>query len=228
MVRSECPGERSALLPKSPGIQHDSLPGSHAPRNAVQLKKKLGLANGVSLIAGTIIGAGIFVSPAGVMRYAGSVGMSLVVWALSGTACFIGALCYAELGTMIPMSGGDYAYILAAFGPFAAFLQLWTMLVIVQPAGNAIVALTFANYVLRPFFNDVDCIPPPLALRLIAALVICKHGEFSLNGYVVTRCMTFFCSSIAELWITLVLLLECLTFVIRLTAAQTESCQVSW
>lgn len=168
MVRSERPSETSPLLPKSPGI-----PGSHASPNAVHLKKKLGLTNGVSLIVGSIVGAGIFVSPAGVIRYAGSVGMSLVVWVLSGAACFIGALCYTELGTMIPKSGGDYAYISAAFGPFAAFLQLWTMLVIVQPAGNAIVALTFANYVLRPFYNDVECLPPPLALRLIAAIVLC-------------------------------------------------------
>ncbi|XP_075559507.1 L-type amino acid transporter minidiscs isoform X1 [Dermacentor variabilis] len=173
MVRSERPSETSPLLPKSPGIQHDSPPRSHGSPNAVQLKKKLGLANGVSMIVGTIVGAGIFVSPAGVVRYAGSVGMSLVVWVLSGAACFIGALCYTELGTMIPKSGGDYAYISAAFGPFAAFLQLWTNLVIVQPAGNAIVALTFANYLLRPFYNDVECIPPPLALRLLAAIVLC-------------------------------------------------------
>lgn len=173
MVRSERPSETSPLLPKSPGI-----PGSHASPNAVHLKKKLGLTNGVSLIVGSIVGAGIFVSPAGVIRYAGSVGMSLVVWVLSGAACFIGALCYTELGTMIPKSGGDYAYISAAFGPFAAFLQLWTMLVIVQPAGNAIVALTFANYVLRPFYDDVECLPPPLALRLIAAIVLCKLHMF--------------------------------------------------
>lgn len=175
MVRNGFESETSPLLPKYPRIEPDVHPGDHTWATTVGLKKRLGLFNGVSLIVGSIVGAGIFVSPAGVIRHAGSVGMSLVVWVLSGLACLIGALCYTELGTMIPKSGGDYAYISTAFGSFPAFLQLWTMLIIVQPAGNAIVALTFANYVLRPFYDDVDCLPPSSAVTLIAAVVLCEH-----------------------------------------------------
>ena len=75
-------------------------------------------------------------------------------------------------GTMIPKSGGDYAYINEAFGPLPAFLYLWSALIVIMPAGNAIIALTFANYILQPFYPE--CEPPYNAVRLIAAGVIGK------------------------------------------------------
>lgn len=127
--------------------------------------------NGVGMIVGVIIGAGIFVSPTGVLRYAGSTGMALVVWAACGLISMVGAMCYAELGTMIPKSGGDYAYIFAAFGPLPAFLFLWVALLIIQPTSNAIAGITFANYILEPIY--AGCSPPDNAVRLVAAVVIC-------------------------------------------------------
>lgn len=127
--------------------------------------------NGVGMIVGVIIGAGIFVSPTGVLRYAGSTGMALVVWAACGLISMVGAMCYAELGTMIPKSGGDYAYIFAAFGPLPAFLFLWVALLIIQPTSNAIAGITFANYILEPIY--AGCAPPDNAVRLVAAVVIC-------------------------------------------------------
>ncbi|CAN8029759.1 unnamed protein product, partial [Ixodes persulcatus] len=139
----------------------------------VVLGRKLGLMNAVSIILGTILGAGIFVSPTGVLRHAGSTGMSLIVWIVCGFVSTIGAVCYAELGTMIPKSGGDFVYISAAFGPLAGFLQLWVMLLIIAPAGNAVLSLTFANYLLRHFYDHVDCSAPVLGVQLIAASLIC-------------------------------------------------------
>ena len=79
---------------------------------------------------------------------------------------------------MIPKSGGDYAYILEAFGPLPGFLYLWAALLVIMPAGNAITALTFANYILQPFWPECD--PPLNAVRLIAAAVVCKFAPESL------------------------------------------------
>ncbi|XP_037952709.1 large neutral amino acids transporter small subunit 1-like [Teleopsis dalmanni] len=76
-----------------------------------------------------------------------------------------------ENGTMIPKSGGDYAYIGTAFGPLPAFLYLWVALLILVPTGNAITALTFAQYLLKPFWPS--CEAPIEAVQLLAAVMTC-------------------------------------------------------
>ncbi|XP_047347061.1 large neutral amino acids transporter small subunit 1 isoform X1 [Vespa velutina] len=151
---------------------YDPVPTNNdAGGDEIKLEAKMSLLNGVTVIVGSIIGSGIFVSPTGVLKHTGSVNASLLVWTASGLFSMVGAYCYAELGCMIRKSGADYAYIMETFGPFMAFIRLWIECMIVRPCSQAIVALTFSIYVLKPIFPD--CAPPDDAARLLAAWCIC-------------------------------------------------------
>ncbi|XP_012266786.1 Y+L amino acid transporter 2 [Athalia rosae] len=172
MVKQVAHESPSELQLMSPNEEEKPLPGDQASDGTkVQMKKQLGLMEGVAIILGIIFGSGIFVSPKGVIQEVGSVGLSLIIWVFCGLLSMVGALCYAELGTSIPLSGGDYAYIHAAFGALPSFLYLWAANLIFVPTTNAIMSLTFAQYVLQPFFPN--CVIPDGGVRLIAALTIC-------------------------------------------------------
>lgn len=157
-----------ALRKRTNGKPENSRPDV-VIENTVNLKKSVGLISGTSLIVGTVIGSGIFISPKGVLSETGSVGLSLIVWAAGGILSLLGALSYAELGCIVKKSGGEYAYMYEAMGRVAAFLYAWTRIMIMTPSSVCIITLTFAQYLIT-FFPY--CGVPDVPLKVIAATTI--------------------------------------------------------
>ncbi|CAD7692837.1 unnamed protein product [Nyctereutes procyonoides] len=122
------------------------------------------------MIVGTIIGSGIFISPKSVLSNTEAVGPCLIIWVACGVLATLGALCFAELGTMITKSGGEYPYLLEAFGPIPAYLFSWTSLFVIKPTSFAIICLSFSEYVCAPFYSG--CKPPEAVVKCLAAAAI--------------------------------------------------------
>ena len=141
-------------------------------KEEVHLKRQLGLLHGIGIVAGLVIGSGIYISPRGVILHAGSAGLSLVLWTAGGALSMLGALTYAEMGLVIPQTGAVYAYMRTMYGRFAGFIYLWSNLFFVRAGANAVKCLVFGRYVLKPFFPN--CAVPDTAVQLIATVVACK------------------------------------------------------
>ncbi|XP_002915050.1 b(0,+)-type amino acid transporter 1 [Ailuropoda melanoleuca] len=149
----------------------EGVAGQEPGGGGLRLRREIGLWSAVSLIAGCMIGSGIFMSPQGVLVYIGSPGASLVVWAICGLLATMGALCYAELGALVPKSGGEYAYILQIFGSLPAFLVIYTFVLLFRPAAIAAISLSFAEYAVAPFYPGCSSMPQAV-LKGVAATCI--------------------------------------------------------
>jgi basic amino acid/polyamine antiporter, APA family len=92
----------------------------------------LGLFDGTMLVAGNMIGSGVFIVSADIARQVGSPGWLLAVWAIAGILTLIAAVSYGELAAMYPRAGGQYIYLREAFGPMLAFLYGWALFLVIQ------------------------------------------------------------------------------------------------
>jgi APA family basic amino acid/polyamine antiporter len=111
-----------------------------------ELKRSLGLIDATSLVAGSMIGSGIFLVTAAMARDVGSAAWILVIWLVTGLLTMSAALSYGELAGMMPNAGGQYVYIQRAYGKLISFLYGWTVFTVIQTGVIAAVAVAFANY----------------------------------------------------------------------------------
>jgi APA family basic amino acid/polyamine antiporter len=142
--------------------------------SATELPRKLGLVDSAAIVVGTIIGSGIFLVPNLVARNLPSPGWIIGVWIFTGVLSFFGALAYAELGAMMPATGGQYVYLREAYGPLWAFLCGWTYFFVILSAAIGWLAISFANY-LGYFVALTPALSKAVAVGLIAAVTLVNY-----------------------------------------------------
>src|ERR1041384_4282541 len=123
----------------------------------------LGLLDSTMLVAGSMIGSGIFIVSADIAREGGAPGWLLVVWVVTGLLTVMAALSYGELAAMMPQAGGQYVYLREAFSPLWGFLYGWTLFLVIQTGTIAAVAVGFARYtgVLVPWVSESNYLISP-------------------------------------------------------------------
>lgn len=136
----------------------------------------LSLADAVALIVGVVIGIGIFKTPSLIAANTGREEVFFLVWLAGGIISLTGALCYAELATAYPHTGGDYHYLTRAFGRKVGFLFVWSRMTVIQPGSIAMLAFVFGDY-----FSQIFPLGP-YAYSLYAAFSIAALTAMNLMG----------------------------------------------
>jgi APA family basic amino acid/polyamine antiporter len=154
-----------------------------------QFIQKLNLFDATMIVISGIIGSGIFINPYQVAQTARTPFLILAIWIAGGVLALAGAFVFAELSTVMPKVGGQYAFFREAFHPLIAFLHGWSLLLIIQSGATAAVAVAFASYV-----ADLIGLPRGLVVVLAIAMLIALAGFHALGikpGAMVINVITF-------------------------------------
>lgn len=148
-----------------------------------ELPRTLGLVDSAAIIIGIVIGAGIFLVPRLVAQALPSAPLIAGVWAMCGILCFFGGLAYAELGAMMPETGGHYVYLRECYGPLAGFLCGWTFTLVVMWAAMAWLAVSFS--ITLGYFVPLSAITSKLiSVLLIAVFSVVNYRGIRLSATV--------------------------------------------
>ncbi len=114
--------------------------------NKTTFKQSLGLLDSTMIVAGSMIGSGIFIVSSDIAQNVGSAGWLIAIWLITGFMTITAAVSYGELSSMYPKAGGQYVYLKEAFNPLAGFLYGWSFFAVIQTATIAAVGVAFARY----------------------------------------------------------------------------------
>jgi APA family basic amino acid/polyamine antiporter len=156
-----------------------------------ELPRKLGFPDGALLLIGSVIGSGIFVVPSLIARRVPEPGLVIGIWVFSGLLVLAGAFALAELGAMLPHSGGLYVYMREAYGRFFAFLYGWTVVLVVIPGSMAALTTAFLLY-LGHFVPLPDAAAKSLGILVLLALAFVnsrgvRWGANVQNGFTILK-----------------------------------------
>src|SRR4051794_22032463 len=154
---------------RSTSTRADAATARDVSTSAGTFHRVLGLADATMLVAGSMIGSGIFLVSAGMMRDLASPGWLLVVWTVSGAMTVTAAWRYGGLVTRFPRAGGQYVYLRESFGPLVGFLYGWTLFLVIQTGTIAAVAVAFGRFtaVLVPSLDAAVVLPGVSAERAL-------------------------------------------------------------
>src|SRR3982750_796168 len=126
----------------------------------------LGLLDSTMIVAGSMIGSGIYIVSADMSGQGGSPGWLLGAWLITGFLTVVGALSYGELAAMMPKAGGQYVYLKESYSPFWGFLYGWAFFFVIQTATIAAVAVGFGRYsgILVPWISETNYLIEPIRL----------------------------------------------------------------
>ncbi len=154
-----------------------------------QLPRKLGLADATAIVIGIVIGSGIFLLPNLIAQRVETGAAILAIWIVAGILSFFGALAYAELGAMMPATGGQYVYLREAYGPLCAFLCGWVFVLAVLPGGTGFLAVGFSIY-LDHFIPLTPVLRKVVSVSLVVVLSAINYIGVRESAWV-QRVLTF-------------------------------------
>jgi len=179
-----------------------------------KLKHSLGLLDGTMIVAGSMIGSGIFIVSADIIRNVGSAGWLITVWLLTGFMTLTAALSYGELSAMFPKAGGQYVYLKESYNKLIAFLYGWSLFAVIQTGTIAAVGVAFSKFAayvvpgaLKPFVSEDNILLNAGWVKISSAQVVSivliilltfintrgvKSGKIIQNTFTLTKLASLF------------------------------------